>query len=286
MSIIDRTNISDDMEYREIRKINDDKFMAFAPAKINRSLRIGAVQDGFHHVSGIMQTVTLGDMVILERVKRGEEKIIGLGNAVRDTIMAKALDELTKKTGEAFHCRITYHKRIPMAAGLGGGSSDAAAVLRLANRAFDLGLDLGYLEGVAQEVGNDVPFLLRGGGAEVSGAKRHTIKSVAVPDLYYVIANLDKTLSTKAMYELFDLHKGKKSFTELAAELCGETKRLLADLRKGAVEMGVTGKGPTVFAGYETYDDCENASRGILWLGYNRIFRERPTERFVDPMPV
>jgi 4-diphosphocytidyl-2-C-methyl-D-erythritol kinase len=159
--------IRDNAEYRQIIRIDGDTYTASALAKLNIKLSIGEREHGgLHRISSIFQTVSLRDHIILKKVRAGEEGIEGF--VVRENIMAKALDELAIELGmESILCRINATKSIPVAAGMGGGSSDAAAVLRLANRAFGFGMSLEELDKVARRVGNDVSFLLRGGRAHV-----------------------------------------------------------------------------------------------------------------------
>ena len=170
-------------------------------------------------------------------------------------------------------------KTIPVAAGLGGGSADAAAVLRIANTAFGLHMDTEELEEIAREIGNDVSFLLYGGRALVEGGKKHSIKEMDTPKLYYVIARPKMKLSTKEMYALHD--KTGKDFTELASELCPDTRKALDQIRgENTVESGVTGKGPTVFGAYKKYNECESVADQLSWLDGD-IFIERSVDKFV-----
>lgn len=263
------------MIYNEVRRLGQDTYAACAPAKLNITLAIGEKEsNGFHNISSTMQTVSLYDHIILKRVTRGMEGIEG--PEIENNLVAKAVAELSAETRETLYCRIHISKSIPVAAGMGGGSSDAAAVLRIANSAFGLQFDIETLQNIASRIGNDVAFLVRGGRASVDGSMTHTIRQLPVPDLYYVIARPHKRLSTKEMYELHD--KTSKDFTELAYGLCPDTGKLLDKLgNSGAVEMGVTGKGPTVFAGYESLRDCKRAAGTLEWLNGD-VFVETSTE--------
>lgn len=265
-----------DYEYRGISRIGDT-YSACALAKLNISLSIGGKgNDGMHEMSGIFQTVSLHDTVTLRRTGKGNSGMAG--SIVEDNIAWKALEELERETGRSLSCRITIAKSIPMAAGMGGGSSDAAAVLRLANRAFSLGMTVRELQRVAERVGNDVSFLLYGGRAMVSGAASHRIARMRSPALHYLVAHPDMELSTREMYALHD--RTGKDFTRLASELCADTGRLLGEMRPGSVECGVTGKGPTVFAGYRTFAECTAASPRISWFKGD-TFIERAIDSYV-----
>lgn len=263
--------------YRKIMAIGKDTYAACALAKLNITLSIGKrQQNGMHSISSIMQTISLHDRITLTKTDAKNAGICGY--IVKDNIIAKAVDELSKEVNKRLHCRISVSKSIPIAAGLGGGSSDAAAVLRLANLAFKLEMSLDQLGSVAQRIGNDVSFLLHGGRAMVEGKSQGVIKPLPVPNYYYLIANPEMKLSTREMYALHD--KTGRNFTELASELCPDTKRLLSQIRNGSLESGVTGKGPTVFAAYNSYNECEAASRKISWFDGD-IFIEKAIGAFI-----
>ena len=174
-----------------------------APAKLNITLSIGKREsNGMHRISSVMQAVSLHDRLTLVKTEAGNVGISGY--TVADNIAAKAIEELSNEVGRKLYCRINVSKSIPVAAGLGGGSSDAAAVLRLANAAFGLGMDADELSDVAQRIGNDVPFLLRGGRANVSGKNQGMIRPMRVPHYHYLIANPGMRLSTREMYAIHD----------------------------------------------------------------------------------
>ncbi|MGI0100889.1 MAG: 4-(cytidine 5'-diphospho)-2-C-methyl-D-erythritol kinase [Candidatus Micrarchaeaceae archaeon] len=258
-----------------INNLGAGVFNTIAPAKINITLRIGEKGiDGMHRIEGIMQTVSCpADLVELRVMQRQDIDLrdCAVRNS-RDDIVTKTLYELSKDVGR-LPCRITLHKSIPVASGMGGGSSDAAAVLRLANHAFGIGMNTNDLENVASRVGNDVAFLVRGGRARVSGGRIHIINDIGdTPGLHYLIARPHMRLQTKEMFELYDRRNGagalhNNDFTDIACTLCPDTKKLLDLMRRNAVEAGVTGKGPTVFAGYHTHERCKDVGKSISkWL--------------------
>ena len=97
----------------------------------------------------------------------------------------------------------------------------------------------------------------------------------------------NKELRTNMMYKLYDrrynliLKEHSNDFTEIACELCPQTKQLLDIMKDGSIESGVTGKGPTVFAGYATFHECAEVGASIKgWFG-GRIFIGEPTEQFI-----
>ena len=259
------------MDYSKIYDMGAGAFRAYAPAKLNITLEIGETDSasGLHKISSIMQAISLHDTITMRlgTVSRSIE-----GFVVNDNLVERAMSALEDKIGRKLPCGIRVDKCIPIAAGMGGGSSDAAAALRLANVAFDLGLKINELEQVARSVGNDISFLLHGGRAKVEGSLEHRISSIDVPEMYYLIAHPDMELSTKQMYSLYD--KTGSSFTELAAGMCADTRRLLDNLRKtNPAECAVTGKGPTVFAGYSSRQQRDGALGSIAWFS-GELFSE------------
>ncbi len=257
----------DDTEYRQAIRLRRNVYMACAPAKLNITLRIGALQhDGMHSITSIMQAVSLCDLVVLRRTNAANRHVEG--RAISQNIVLKAIGELEAHVGMRLRCEIDVHKSIPLGAGMGGGSSDAAATLRLANTAFGLGMGVEELAEVAGRVGSDVPFLVYGGRAMVRGSAVQTIRQMRAPRLFYAIATPAMELSTAAMYALHD--KTGKEFTELASELCPDTWRLLRSAKRAApVECGVTGKGPTVFASFRSYERC--AALAESWRSPKRL---------------
>ena len=141
-----------------------------AYAKINLSLEvIGRRDDGYHEVATILQTVDLADTVTLRTadgltVACNDATLSGEANIVWDAAVA-----LGKHAGVSPNAQITIEKRIPVAAGLGGGSSDAAAALRGLNVLWGLNLPDEEMVSVAASLGSDVPFLLTGGAALGTG---------------------------------------------------------------------------------------------------------------------
>lgn len=265
------------MDYCKIIKTDNTTFVAFAPAKLNIDLFIGNTDSsGMHEITSIMQAISLHDTITLSIFNSGGIHISGF--VIKDNILLKALSVLQKHIGKELNCLIRVDKSIPIGAGMGGGSSDAAAVLRLANVAFGLGLDIIELESIASNIGNDVAFLLHGGRAKVGGSLKHNIIEMDVPNINYLIARPNMELSTKTMYKLHD--ESGKSFKELASDLCPDTKRLLFDLSKTSpIEFGITGKGPTVFAGYKRYNECIAAMESINWFK-DDIFIEHSIGKF------
>jgi 4-diphosphocytidyl-2-C-methyl-D-erythritol kinase len=141
-----------------------------AYAKINLTLEVlGQRQDGYHEIASVIQTIDLFDTLTLEPANDVslESSVAELQSA--DNLVLRSANLLKSRTGYDRGAHILLEKAIPVSAGLGGGSSDAAATLMGLNRLWDLGLSTDDLMPVAAEVGSDVPFFLRGGTAMVLG---------------------------------------------------------------------------------------------------------------------
>ncbi len=147
-----------------------------APAKINWTLEVLRKRaDGYHELRSVLQTIDLHDVVTLRDAREISVEINGpeagaLPDAPPESNLAyRAALALSRRAGGGRGVRISIEKRVPVAAGLGGGSSDAAAVLRGLNRMWELGEPRENLGELAGEVGSDPPFFVFGGAALISG---------------------------------------------------------------------------------------------------------------------
>jgi 4-diphosphocytidyl-2-C-methyl-D-erythritol kinase len=236
---------------------------AAAAAKINLALVVGPRRaDGFHEVVTIYQRIALADRISVQRSE--QLKVDGFA---ADTLVRRALERVADGGGSSFAARI--EKRIPVAAGLGGGSSDAATALRLANELRDEPQPPAALRAQARELGADVPFFLEDGPQLGSGDGRD-LSPVALPQDYWILLVLPRDSekrSTKHVYEAFDERDGARGYEERRAALLG----LLDSLRRprdlaalppndlasspvadelrelGAFRADVTGAGPAVY---------------------------------------
>jgi 4-diphosphocytidyl-2-C-methyl-D-erythritol kinase len=182
-----------------------DRVVISAPAKINLVLRVGArAADGFHPVASLMVALDgLEDRVTVEPAAR-RELHCGGGPDGPDNLAWRAADVIERAAGRDLPARISIDKRIPMQAGLGGGSSDAAAVLVALNRLFGLGLSSEALEGLGAELGSDVPFFVRGGTQWATGRGERLTPQPIPEDLWVVVCGPVAALSTAAVYTAYD----------------------------------------------------------------------------------
>lgn len=205
------------MEFRR----DDAKRTAYAPAKLNLYLNVlGRRDDGFHELETVMVPIRIYDSLSLfpTPLARNSPGTIELGVRVSGTahpasghdipsgpsnLVVRALDLLRHRSGCELGANVELVKRIPSAAGLGGGSSDAATVLRLANAAWNLNWPLSRLASVAAEIGSDVPFFLFGGPAICRGRGDIVEKLPASTPSHFVVVKPPFGLSTREVYRSY-----------------------------------------------------------------------------------
>ncbi|NLN87150.1 MAG: 4-(cytidine 5'-diphospho)-2-C-methyl-D-erythritol kinase [Syntrophomonadaceae bacterium] len=180
-----------------------DQIKIEAPAKINLTLKVVAKRlDGYHDLETVMQQIDLCDEIIIESVDEGIE--VNSNNSevpVAEANLAfKAARLLCERIGVTRGFRIFIDKKIPLGAGLAGGSTDAAAVLRGLNQILDFPLDLQTLLELGLQVGSDVPFCIVGGTALARG-RGEILESLSLgPHLELVLVNPPLQISTAEVY--------------------------------------------------------------------------------------
>jgi 4-diphosphocytidyl-2-C-methyl-D-erythritol kinase len=253
-----------------------------APAKINLALVVGPTRpDGRHEVATVLQRISLADRITLEEAD--DLRVEGFAD---DTLVRRALEQLAAATGRPPGWRVTIDKQIPVAAGLGGGSSDAAAALRLANWTLRRPMSDRALRELAAGLGADVPFFLT--TAPQLGEKDGTaLTPLELPLDYWILLLLPtgaRKQSTAAVYEAFT---GEEGFDDRRAALAralalGDlaalppndpaSSPLASELREcGAFRADVSGAGPAVYALFAEQEDAVAAhaalaDRGQIWV--------------------
>jgi 4-diphosphocytidyl-2-C-methyl-D-erythritol kinase len=260
-----------------------------ATAKVNLALVVGrSREDGKHEVATVYQRLDLADRVALSPA-RG----LRVDGFAADTIVRRALERLADAAGVAPHWEARLTKRIPVASGLGGGSSDAATALRLANETLDAPLPATRLGELAAELGADVPFFLTQ-GPQLGLGDGSELTPLDLPQDYWVVLLLPRgadKLSSGAVYAAFDERDGGKGFRNRRAALrrsldevarAGDLARLppndLASsplaaelLELGAFRADVTGAGPVVYGLFQHLETARRAratleGRGRTWV--------------------
>ena len=175
--------------------------MLRAAAKVNLTLEVlGKRADGYHEIATVMQAVDLSDRIILDNA---DDLELRSGSAQVPTdasnLAWRAATALKEAAGTRAGVHIELDKRIPVAAGLGGGSTDAAGVLLGLNRLWRLNWPLERLDEVAATLGSDVPFFLRGGAALATG-RGEKVESLRARSMALVLVNPRFPASTAEMY--------------------------------------------------------------------------------------
>jgi len=238
-----------------------EKIQIKAYAKINLFLEIlDKLPNGYHEINSVFQAIDLYDTLLISKTENGFYLDCSVNCHNEDNLITKARKEIGNFVGKRLPCRIHLSKNIPENAGLGGGSSDAAATLIGLNNLFKLNLNLKQLSEIGAQVGKDVPFFIYNvGTALVEGIGEEIKKSNRKPSNFYVLAKPNQGISTSEIYSLFDKYNKSKSFFELAQKICPSIKKLYSYFFPISKECAMSGTGPTIFAGFDSYKDALKA---------------------------
>lgn len=260
-----------------------------AAAKINLALVVGPARgDGRHEVETVLQRIDLADRLQLEPADT-----LSIEGFPPDTLVQKALSALAEFRSIPARWRVRIEKRIPVAAGLGGGSSDAATALRLANESLDEPIGRVELSRIAASLGADVPFFLEA-GPRVGRGDGTELEPIDLPQDYWVALLLPKGArkeSTAAVYRAFDDRGGPTNFEKRRSALRDalEGVRRSRDLAAlppndltsspfagqlrdlGAFRADVSGAGPVVYGLFHHRAAAQAAAtaleaRGRTWI--------------------
>ena len=282
-----------------------------APAKINLTLEIlGRRADGYHDLRTVMQTVSLGDRVTVE------ERPAGFSLRAEGEPFRVEGASLEQRAAESFFAAIgrpmpglavTLEKRVPAYAGLGGGSADVAALLRILRDWYSPGMGTDALERIGLSVGSDMPFCVRGGTCLAEGRGELLTDLPPLPECRIVLCKPEFGIPTGELFARADggaarrrpdtagmiraLERG--SLADIAARLCnafedllgperGEVLRIRDALRDlGALNAALSGSGPTVFG---LFDDPERADRAAetLRARYAQTYEAVPVGRLLE----
>ncbi len=287
-----------------------------APAKINLSLAVlDRRPDGYHDIESLMVPVTLHDTLhvaptptpgIRLRVRQGgrlarlEPACSGDVPTGPENLVCRAAEALAREAGVVDRgLDIDLLKQVPSGAGLGGGSSDAAAVLQAAADAWELGWPVERLAAIGATIGSDVPWFFSGGPAVVTGRGERVEPIAGIPPLPAVIVKPGTSLSTAAVYRECHPNPSRRGeaarlamairgglrtaiplmHNELEAParvLCPEVDRLLGDLRRaGAVHPLLTGSGSACFAITRTAAEARHLAARMESMGWQGVFPVR-----------
>lgn len=264
-----------------------------APAKVNLTLDIlGKREDGYHEMRMVMQTISLCDTVTVEEMESGfaletDGDFIPAG---KKTLEQQAAEHFFAAAGISLPgLRVRLTKRTPAYAGLGGGSADVAALLRILRDRYAPDMPTAELERIGLLVGSDMPFCVRGGTALAEGRGEVLTDLPALPDCVFVLCKPDFGIPTGNLFALVDggelqhrpdteglmtaLRDGDLDgvasrlgnvFEEVLPEEFHEVFAIKARLlEKGALNAAMSGSGPTVFGIFRTMETAEAAADAL-----------------------
>ncbi|HLQ12393.1 MAG TPA: 4-(cytidine 5'-diphospho)-2-C-methyl-D-erythritol kinase [Steroidobacteraceae bacterium] len=194
-----------------------------APAKLNLFLHItGRRADGYHDLQTLFQLVDWGDDIAFEVTEEPRiERIEGpAAIPAEQDLVVRAASALQAASGARRGARIRVRKRIPPGGGLGGGSSDAATVLRVLNRLWDTGWSVEALAGLGLTLGADVPVFVRGSSAWAQG-RGEQLTPVEVPEAWYLIVYPGVAVPTADIFQAPELTRNSPLITIRAVSLAG-----------------------------------------------------------------
>jgi 4-diphosphocytidyl-2-C-methyl-D-erythritol kinase len=280
-----------------------------APAKVNIHLRVyGRRDDGYHGILSLFQAVSLSDLIVIRSLKEPDLLEIDgeLGCQAERSTVFRAAAAYREMTGSRTGLSISVEKRIPIGAGLGGGSSDAAATLAGLERLLRGGLGKEDLARAAAGIGSDVPFFLEGGAAIVAGRGEKILPIPARTDFRLVIVYPGVSVSTAEAYRMLDLERpydssepdpgaeelerryrgdpGSWDFSNSFEPVISSAHREIAAARDRLQELGasfaaMSGSGSAVFGVFEDGERARTA-RDAIGEGARGAFLAAPLARF------
>ena len=247
-----------------------------AYAKLNLTLDVlGKRDDGYHDLQSVMQTISVRDDVEIDVGTGKPWKLLcsqeGIPTDESNLAMkaARVYCDAMNKDPQGLEIRIL--KRIPTGAGMGGGSADAAAVLRALNRHYGYPLSLPALAELGARVGSDVPFCTIGGTAMVEGRGERVRKLPDMPDCVFVVCKPDFSVATPELYRKLDT-----VFDPVVTEAHLELNYIKSICHSyGALNQQMTGSGSAVFAIMAEFEHAAVVC-DMLKANYSQIYIAKP----------
>ena len=287
-----------------------ERYAQAAPAKVNLALDIlGRRRDGYHEMRMVMQTVSLWDTVTLEEGGEGFTlSVRGMDLPPGKTLEQRAAEAFFTAIGRPRpSLRVTLEKKTPAYAGLGGGSADVAALLRLLREGYAPDMPREALEAVGGQIGSDMPFCVRGGTALAEGRGEVLTDLPPLPECRFVLCKPDFGLPTGPMFARLRLDGSlprpdvegmvsalRRGDLEGAASRVGNVFESVLEpperreiegiketlLRHGALAAAMSGSGPAVFG---LFSPEAETNRALEELGrrYAQVFEAFPVGRLL-----
>jgi 4-diphosphocytidyl-2-C-methyl-D-erythritol kinase len=271
-----------------LKRLASDTVAVGAPAKVNLDLRVlGRRPDGYHEIDSLFQAVSLFDRLVITRTDRRDGVDISLTRPAgvpidESNLIARAFRLMQQEFSLSGGLTVELEKNIPVAAGLGGGSSDGAATILACSVLFDLTLKSRKMAELSARIGSDLPFFFSSGQAHVTG-RGEVVEDLELPtDYWMVLVTPPTAVSTAEAYAALSLPLTKPAesrtfqgwrvpkdfvkwlsdtgndFETCPLEVIGRLQQVKNDLAgAGALLTRMSGSGPTVFGIYGNAPDIE-----------------------------
>lgn len=288
----------------------NDVLVTRSYAKVNITLDVlRRREDGYHEVKMIMQTVSLYDKISVRKQKQGIRMRVNLPYLPVDSrnLAYQAAQLFFEKTKIAGGAEIRIEKHIPVAAGLAGGSGNAAAVLCALNELYHTGLPQEQLAKIGLEIGADVPYCIYGGTMLAEGIGEKLTKLPPLPVCYILLVKPKISVSTKKVYEALDMKQvtehpdtngviqalHQKNVTEVSIRMFNVLQQVteqmhpeIMEIRSKFMENGaegtiMSGSGPTVFGIFEEETAAKRAYQNMR-QNYPETFLTKSISGFGD----
>ncbi|HAE91526.1 4-(cytidine 5'-diphospho)-2-C-methyl-D-erythritol kinase [Tissierella praeacuta] len=247
-------------------------------------------EDGYHEINTIMQQISLNDILTIKETKKDIEIECNKEEVPLDStnLVYHAWKKMQKKTGINRGIKVNIYKRIPVAAGLAGGSANAAAVLKGLNELWGLRLSEKELMEIGVEIGADVPYCIMGGTAFAEGIGEKLTKVRSFKDKNVLLINPGIGISTAEVYKNIRLNKQShidikkimsfieeddinsvaKSITNIMEEVVIEKTPIISEIKRDMLDYGalgslMSGSGPTVFGLFEDLDKLQFCKKNL-----------------------
>jgi len=279
------------------------KISLLAPAKLNLTLEVLAERrDGYHDIRSIIQAISLCDSISFSQTREIDIKSNHPDWQQEESLVSKAIVLLGEVTGRRRGVTIRIDKKIPLLSGLGGDSSDAAAVLKGLNRLWELNLTRWQLAEIAQQLGSDVSFFIYGGTAMVEGRGEVVTLLPALRKMWVVLlippVSREKGKTAVLYKSLDEKDFTDGSLTDELLEMLNESRELPSSklynifektafdifdkleefrwrfLEAGAYQVGLAGSGPTLYSLINDKKQAEKIFRNLKKKGYEVYLAE------------
>jgi len=274
-----------------------------APAKVNLFLKVlWKRDDGYHEIMSLVDIISIFDLIRITFTDENEivvKRISGEMPEGKENIIYRAVKLLKDKYGIKKGVTVEVKKRIPLGAGLGGASSDAATVIRALTEIWALRVPDSELMEIGKNLGADVPLFLHGNPCVIRGIGEK-IEPINLPSIWYVVIYPGVEISTREVYGHLKIVLTKREndiklscnfnsldeivsalendLEETAASICPQIKRLKEMLiLHGAKGALMSGSGSSVFGCFESKEKAERAAKNLL--SYGRVFVARSIGR-------